>query len=150
MPYYRLEDSDGNVYKIRSMRHEVAARLNEDRTPEEKDEGLRWIHGLDRHGERAFGSLTPLLRFLDLEGFGEHSVNTINRFLDARAKEEERRRERYHALKTEWRDFMREQPKEVRQMVGRFMAMECGASFAQGLRFGMAGKLAEDLKVERG
>lgn len=139
--YTLINPETQEILKVRKMDREVAEILNEERM-----DGFVWKRGLTRKegvGPRP-KSIAPLLRFLDIEGFNEHTMNNINRFLAQEAKDLARGRERRKEAQSQWSAFMREQSPEIRKMAGRFISMECGNSFAQGIRVGLGHRLMRE------
>lgn len=142
MPNYRLVRLDTDeVLKVRHMDYQVAEVLNE-----QLEEGYRWFQGLAHWPEARPKSLASrLLRNLNLEGFNEYSMNTIERFLDSEHTEMNKRRERYIACKERFAGIMRELPEEHRRVVGAFMSFLNSDAFEAGLRLGMAGRLHREV-----
>ena len=135
MPLYHHKDKHGVVTMVRRMAPEVASALNAELAPD----GGEWIRGMHRRQESvAPHSLQVLLRELSLEGFNEHSVNTIRQILRQEAKEAQRRVGAMDADVRKFSDFMRTHPPEIRNLVGRVMARQASMSFSAGLRAGMA------------
>ena len=137
MPWYRKVDTTtGETTGVRHMSYEVARLMNEQET-----DGVQWQIGLSPGGKPAVGSIVHLFRGLDTEGFNEHSVNVIQQWLDQGVKSKAREREAYHKIRDQFAAFMTDQPIEIRNMVGRFIAKQCGASFKAGLHAGVSAAL---------
>lgn len=138
MPLYRLEEiKTKKVRRVRRMSHEVARALNDELATLE--DGTRWRRGIqDDKEHKQVNNLAPVFRFLDLEGFGDHHVQEINRFLKREAVEVTKRERSFEAIYKRFRDTVRFLPEEDRKAVGKFISSQCGRSFAAGLRLGMA------------
>ena len=81
MPYYRLVDQETHKsVSVRRMSHEVAALLNS-----ELGDDQQWKRGLEDEGpsDSPVGTLNKITRSLDTEGFNQHSLQVIERFLNA-------------------------------------------------------------------
>lgn len=146
MAFYRLQHKDGRVNKVRRMTDEVARALNSELDADE----WQWCKGLDDDSHQELRSVTPLLRSLDTEGFDEHSLNMITRYLRKKAKLQAKEQKSYDATLEQYRTFMRTQPPEVRQLVGRFMTEQCKRSFNTGLVLGLSGKATRDALDDEG
>ena len=143
MSYYQLKNpTTGEVKSLRRMDRVSAHFLNK-----ERDDDFKWQPGLDNMESSlppGGKSITPLLRLLDTEGFSEHHVNIIDRWM---RKRKTSRRERSRALENltkRFAEFMREQPRSVRKMVGRFMGAHHAQVFEAGLSIGLSGRAIKE------
>ena len=141
MPYYRLVDQETlKPVSVRRMSHEVAALLNS-----ELGNDQQWKRGMEDEGssDSAVGTLNKITRSLDTEGFSQHSLQVIERFLNHHSFILEKKRRTFRQLKKRFAEFMRHCPENDRRMVGRFIAAQCGHSFEAGLRLGLTGRLMD-------
>ena len=141
MPWFRLVDMKTNkTLKTRRLDHEVANEWNADLNTDER----KWIMGLDRTGRPAVKTLSHILRNLDVEGFDDHSMSTIESWLTQQAKEASYERKRYELRRKRFGKFMREQTPEARRVVGKFMSSQLKHSFEAGIRAGLAAYLVKE------
>ena len=139
MPMYRLtDDNDLEVHAVRRISHQVANSLTEAR-----GDGLVWKQGLDPSHQKPVRSLHQIVRSLDTEGFDEHAMNVVNRFMHHRVNHIKRSQDHYEKARKLFAEFMSQHTVEDRKVVGRFMSAQCGRSFEAGLRLGMTGHYAE-------
>ena len=95
MPQYRLEHADTKeVIQVRRMSKETARYLNS-----EQCDGYQWQLGLIQHGNGSVGSLTPVLKILDLEGFDDHTINSIQSWTNKSARFSQQERKKHKAIK---------------------------------------------------
>ena len=144
MPYYRLVDQfSRKSVSVRRMSHEVAALLNTQLG--ELGDDQQWKRGLEDEGpsDSPVGTLNKITRSLDTEGFNQHSLQVIERFLNHHSFILEKKRRTFRQLKKRFAEFMRHCPENDRRMVGRFIAAQCGHSFEAGLRLGLTGRLMD-------
>lgn len=140
MAYYRLIDGDEKVYQVRRMNFEVANALNK-----ERDDDLWWERGLGNESKTSkIKSGNVILRGLDMEGFNEHSMNTVNRWFRTNAHHAIRLEEEFDWAKDAFADIMRDQPPETRRIVGKFMSMQVARCFQAGVKIGLAGRVVDD------
>ena len=80
MPYYRLVDQEtGESVALRRMSHDAANLLNA-----ELGDDQQWKRGLqhEKTSSPPIGTLHQITRSLDTEGFNQHSLQVIERFLN--------------------------------------------------------------------
>ena len=141
MPHYRLVDQEtGESVALRRMSHDAANLLNA-----ELGDDQQWKRGLqhEKTSSPPIGTLHQITRSLDTEGFNQHSLQVIERFLNHHSFILAKHRQAFRRLKKRFAAFMRPCPENERQMVGRFIAAQCGHSFEAGLRLGMTGCLMD-------
>ena len=141
MPYYRLVNREtGESVALRRMSHDAANLLNA-----ELGDDQQWKRGLDAEGTSSppIGTLHQITRSLDTEGFNQHSLQVIERFLDRHSYILAKHRQAFRRLKERFSAFMGPCQESDRQMVGRFIAAQCGHSFEAGLRLGITGSLMD-------
>ena len=141
MPYYRLVDQEtGESVALRRMSHDAANLLNA-----ELGDDQQWKRGLqhEKTSSPPIGTLHQITRSLDTEGFNQHSLQVIERFLNHHSFILAKHRQAFRRLKKRFAAFMRPCPENERQMVGRFIAAQCSHSFEAGLRLGMTGRLMD-------
>ena len=143
MPIYRLVNSmTGKTEQVRRMDHEVARVRNA-----ERDDGLRWEHGLDPKGKRQpVKTVTKVLRALDAEGFNEDSLKTLMAWFDTNATQIDTRRRKYRETRRRFADVMRRLPAADRQLVGRFFAFQASVVMEAGVKLGLAGKITQEAR----
>ena len=144
MPLYRLTNEDKSVVKVWRMSHEIAEVLNNEL--EEIGDRKRWMRGIGSKsdGRHKVRSLEPILRDLDIEGFDEHSVNTIENYLNQNVKEVVYKRSRYNRIKDTFVESTRSLPPKTREAIGKFMSQQCAHSFEAGLRLGIGAHYVKD------
>ena len=122
------------------MSHDAANLLNA-----ELGDDQQWKRGLqhEKTSSPPIGTLHQITRSLDTEGFNQHSLQVIERFLNHHSFILAKHRQAFRRLKKRFAAFMRPCPENERQMVGRFIAAQCSHSFEAGLRLGMTGRLMD-------
>ena len=88
MPYYRLVDQEtGESVALRRMSHDAANLLNA-----ELGDDQQWKRGLqhEKTSSPPIGTLHQITRSLDTEGFNQHSLQVIERFLNRDVPEGDR------------------------------------------------------------
>ena len=134
MPQHRLEHADTKeVIQVRRMSKETASYLNS-----ERDDNYQWKPGLTRRGTGSAGSLTPVLKILDLEGFDDHTINSIQSWTNKSARSSQQERKKHKAIKHRFAKFMSGQDAETRRLVASFVGGQCRDMFVAGIKTGLA------------
>ena len=139
MPSYRLINAAGEVVRVRTLDHDVAQVLNAELT-----DGSEWVRGLSTAGRPPVGTITRILRTLSTEGFTSESVNEIEDWLNQQVKIAQRDRAETYTLRDKFSAFMKQQPPEIRKLVGKFIGKQVGHGLDAGLRLGLSGRLTVD------
>ena len=138
MPLYRLIDTETQeTVKFRTMDHEAAHVLNAELG--DAGESQRWVRGLNQTGYKPrTKSLTGILRSLDTEGFNEHSVNVVEKWLRQRGKDSRRDNESLSVLRKAFTKIVKPLVAEDRKTVGRFIGKQAARMFEAGVNIGMS------------